>query len=67
MTRDFKKQAAWRKHNTVAISINLNSNTDADIIGYIDRKVEAGATKQGVIKEALRHELEREGGADDGS
>ena len=61
MTRDYKKQAAWRKNNTIAISVNLNSKTDADIIGYIEEKVSAGETKQGVIKRSLRSTMQAEG------
>lgn len=61
MTRDYKKQADWRKNNTVFIGVNLNNNTDADIIEYIDKKTEEGETKQGVIKRSLRYTMEAEG------
>lgn len=61
MTRDYRKQAEWRKQNTIAISVNLNSNTDSDIISYIEDRVSNGETKQGVIKRSLRSTMEAEG------
>lgn len=59
MTRDFKKQYEWRKHNTTYVAITLNNNTDADIIDYIDASVAAGETKQGCIKRCIRGEISR--------
>ena len=61
MTRDYKKQALWRKEKTIFIGVNLNNNTDADIIGYIEDRVAAGETKQGVIKRSLRSTMREEG------
>ena len=61
MTRDFKKQAEWRKSNTVFIGLNLNNRTDSDIIEYIDKKVAEGETKQGVIKRSLKQTMKDEG------
>ena len=59
MTRDYRKQYEWRKKATVYIGLNLNSNTDADIIDYIDASVAAGETKQGCIKRCIRGEISR--------
>ena len=61
MTRDFKKQAEWKKENNVYIGIGLSKKHDADIIEYIDKKTEEGETKQGVIKRSLRYTMEAEG------
>ena len=61
MTRDYRKQAEWRKKNTAYIAVTLNNNTDADIISYIEDKVSEGETKQGVIKRSLRSTMEQEG------
>ena len=61
VTRDYRKQAEWRKKNTAYIAVTLNNNTDADIISYIEEKVSKGETKQGVIKRSLRSTMEAEG------
>ena len=61
MPRDYKKQAEWRKEKTIYIGVNLNNNTDADIIEYIEERVEQGESKQGVIKRSLRSTMEQEG------
>ena len=61
MTRDDKKQYEWRKKKTVFLSANLNSNTDADIIEYIEDKASQGETKQGIIKRCIRTTMQGEG------
>ena len=61
MTKDYKKQYLWNKENKVFIGVNLMKNTDADIIGYIEEKVSAGETKQGIIKRSLRSTMQQEG------
>ena len=67
MTRNYRKQAEWRQINTTYIGVTLNNNTDADIIGYIDDKVAAGETKQGIIKRSLRSTMQQEGYKDQGT
>lgn len=42
-------EAAWKKENTVVVTMRLQKNTDADILQYLD-----GKAKQTVIKAALR-------------
>ena len=61
MTRDYKKQTEWKKQNQVYIGLTLSKSTDADIIGYIEDKVTAGESRQGVIKRSLRSTMEAEG------
>lgn len=65
MTRDYKKQAEWRKSNTLYIGITLNNRTDSDIIEYIESEVEKGRTKQGVIKDSLRNTIKEQENAED--
>ena len=54
MTRDYKKQAEWKRANQVYIGLALSRSTDADIIEYIGRKQDLGFTKQGIIKRCIR-------------
>ena len=61
MTRDYKRQSAWKKENQVYIGLTLSKTTDADIIGYVERKMEEGETKQGVVKRCIREAIDREG------
>ena len=46
-------QTAWRKENTVMVSIRLQKSTDADILQFLD-----GKQKQTIIKAALREYME---------
>lgn len=48
-------EAAWKKENTVMISIRLQKGTDADILKFLE-----GKQKQTVIKQALRLMMEAE-------
>lgn len=48
-------EAAWKKENTVMISIRLQKGTDADILKFLE-----GKQKQTVIKQALRLLMETE-------
>ena len=41
--------AAWKKVNTVMISMRLNKRTDAEILRYLE-----GKSKQTIIKAALK-------------
>lgn len=59
MTRDFKKQNAWKRENNIYIGIGLSKANDADIIEYINESVAAGETKQGCIKRCIRGEISR--------
>ena len=61
MTRDFKKQYEWKRKNNVYIGLGLSKTTDADIIEYIEDRVEAGETRQGIIKRSLRSTMRVEG------
>lgn len=54
MTRDYKKQAEWKRANQVYIGLALSKTTDCDIIEYIEAEVNKGKTRQGVIKDSLR-------------
>ena len=60
MTRDYKKQANWRRHNTLYIGVTLNNNTDADIIEYININRKKGESMQGCIKKCIRYALQAE-------
>lgn len=40
----------WKKENTVFVSMNLNKNTDADIISAM-----VGKNKQAFFKNAIRY------------
>lgn len=61
MARDYKKQAAWKRANQVYIGLALSKSTDADIVDYMDQKIQEGETKQGIIKRSLRHTMQGEG------
>ena len=61
MTRDYKKQAEWKRENNIYIGIGLSKKLDADIIRYIEDKVSEGETKQGIIKRSLRSTMKEEG------
>ena len=61
MTRDYKKQMEWKRKNQVFIGLSLSRSTDSDIIGYMDRKIAEGETKQGIIKRSLRNTMRDEG------
>ena len=63
MTRDYKRQNAWKRENNIYIGIGLSKVNDADIIDYIDASVAAGETKQGCIKRCIRSEISRSLGA----
>ncbi|HIS14660.1 MAG TPA: hypothetical protein IAA76_08810 [Candidatus Ornithospirochaeta stercorigallinarum] len=56
---DKEKRSLWEKRNKVFIGLNLMKSTDSDIIGYLDREVAAGKSRQCVIKEALREKIEK--------
>lgn len=49
-------QAAWDKEHTRVVRMKLNLNTDADILA----RLSAAESVQGYIKQAIRHEIERE-------
>ena len=61
MTRDYKKQAEWKKKNQVYIGVSLSKTTDGDIIEYIESEVEKGKTRQGVVKDSLRQSIRIKG------
>lgn len=44
-----EKAKAWKKANTVVITMRLQKSTDSDILSYFE-----GKSKQAVIKRALR-------------
>ena len=69
MTRDKIKRAVWDRNNTVLIGVRLMRSTDADILEYIEDRIAAGETKQGIIKRSLRSTMQQEGYQDqkDGS
>lgn len=46
----------WNKANTRQIALKLNKNTDADILGYLE-KLE---NKNGFIKDLIREHIEKE-------
>lgn len=60
MARDRKKEYEWNKENKVFIGLSLMRSTDSDIIGYLDKEISKGKSRQGVIKEALREKISRE-------
>lgn len=60
MGRDKDHRREWEKENRLFIGINLMRSTDADIIGYIDKKTAEGHTRQGVVKDALRKAIEED-------
>lgn len=49
----YEAQTAWKAKNTTRVVMDLNHNTDADLIRYL----ESVSSKQGVIKEALRKHI----------
>ncbi|MBQ7656385.1 MAG: hypothetical protein IJI53_07235 [Clostridia bacterium] len=55
---DSEAKKAWVKEHTTRIVMNLNHNTDADILQQLS-KVES---KQGYIKQLIRKEIEANAG-----
>lgn len=51
-----KYSAAWNTANTTRIAISLNNRTDADIIDWLNSQ----ENKQGIIKELIRKEMDRQ-------
>ena len=60
MTKDYKKAYQWNRENKVFIGLSLSKSTDADIIGYIESKQEAGESKQGTVKKCIRYAMAAE-------
>lgn len=54
-------QAKYDKENTTRVYIKLNKNTDSDIIEYLEKS----GNKQGLIKELIRREIEKEQSAEE--
>ena len=50
----------WQKNNLLQMKINLNKETDADIIEYLD----SCPNKQGLIKDLLRQHIAKEKATD---
>ncbi|MBO7733875.1 MAG: hypothetical protein J6S67_15030 [Methanobrevibacter sp.] len=48
-------QAKWQRKNTTLLSMRLNNYTDKDILKFL----ETVESKQGLVKELLRAEMER--------
>ena len=51
----YTAQTAWKSQNITRVVLNLNRNTDADILDYLSQ-VES---KQGYIKELIRNDMKR--------
>lgn len=47
-------EKARKEKFTVMLSMRLQKSTDADIIEYLNAKTERGASRQGIIKAAIR-------------
>lgn len=52
-TSKYEKQSAWKKENQKRIVLNLNNNTDADILLHLSQQ----ESKQGYIKELIRKDM----------
>lgn len=52
----YDNQTAWKAQNTTRVVLNLNHNTDADIL----RKLETVSSKQGYIKNLIREDLKKD-------
>lgn len=59
---DSKAHQRWIAANTTRIVMNLNHNTDADLL----RKLESVPSKQGYIKSLIRADIAKERTATDG-
>ncbi len=53
---DSKAKKAWTATHTTRIVMNLNHNTDADIL----RRLEAVPSKQGYIKSLIRADISKD-------
>lgn len=58
--RNKENDLEWRKKNKVNFTVSLMRSTDKDIIDYLDKKVEEGKSRLGVVKEAIREKISRE-------
>ena len=58
--RDYKKEYENDKKNKYFVGLNFSRSTDADIISYLDKKVEEGKSRLGIVKEALREKISRD-------
>lgn len=52
-TGKYDKQSAWKKENQKRIVLNLNQNTDADILLHLSQQ----ENKQGYLKELIRKDM----------
>ena len=59
----YTAQTAWKSQNITRVVLNLNHNTDADILDNLSQ-VES---KQGYIKELIRDDMKRHKKQFDGS
>lgn len=50
-------QDRYKKKNIKQVKLDLNINTDQDIIEWLDKQ----PNKQGTIKQLIRREIEKEG------
>lgn len=53
---DSEAKKKWKAANTRRVVMDLNHNTDNDLIQYLDCQT----SKQGTIKQALREKMARE-------
>ena len=54
-TGKYDRQNKWTMEHTTRIVMNLNHNTDADLLEYLNKV----PSKQGTIKQALRDHIAR--------
>lgn len=49
-----QRKATWDRNNTVMVSVKLQNSTDSDILEYLNKRTVEGASRQGIIKAAIR-------------
>ena len=55
MNENYKYSKKYDEANTIQVKLKLNSNTDADIIEFLNNS----GNKQGTIKKLIRDEIAR--------
>lgn len=55
MSSKYTQQSKWIAEHTTRVVMNLNHNTDADLLEYLNKVL----SKQGTIKQALREHIAR--------
>lgn len=63
-TSDAQKRAVanYNRHNIKTFTLQMNVNTDKDVIKRLDEIAASGGSKGGYIKRLIREDVAREGG-----